>query len=248
MARAPNHRPGHDAAASVLVALVQASSRVYAAVFLIQMTVRAKFFKNGDSQAVRLPKDCRFLEGSTRSSCGAKASASCSSRSTRGRTTSSAASGRGGERSRARSRITGSRRAIPSVTEVLAYLLDTDTVSFIIRGQGPAASRLTAHQPSEVCMSALTLAELRFGAERRRSRRLQAIIDTFARSIQLMPVDDACAAAYGRIQASLESKGTPIARIDTLIVAHAFALDLTLISNNQKHFSKFRGLKIANWS
>ena len=49
---------------------------------------------------------------------------------------------------------------------MLAYLLDTDTVSFILRGQGPAASKLTAHQPSEVCISSLTLGELRFGAER----------------------------------------------------------------------------------
>lgn len=131
---------------------------------------------------------------------------------------------------------------------MLAYLLDTDTVSFIIRGQGPAASRLTAHQPSEVCMSALTLAELRFGAERRHSRKLHGIIDTFAQSIQVMPFDDACAAAYGRIQSSLESKGPPIGTIDTLIAAHAFALNITLVSNNQKHFSKVRGLKIANWS
>jgi tRNA(fMet)-specific endonuclease VapC len=131
---------------------------------------------------------------------------------------------------------------------MLAYLLDTDTISFILRGQGPAASRLTAHQPSEVCISSLTLGELRFGAERRHSRKLHGIIDTFVRTVQVMPFDEACAAAYGRIQAGLESKGTPIGTLDTLIAAHAFALNVTLVTNNQKHFSKVRGLKIANWS
>ena len=131
---------------------------------------------------------------------------------------------------------------------MLVYLLDTDTVSFIIRGQGPAASRLTAHKPSEVCISSLTLGELRFGAERRHSRKLHGIIDTFVRTVQVMPFDEACAAAYGRIQTALESKGTPIGTLDTLIAAHAFALNVTLVTNNQKHFSKVRGLKIANWS
>ena len=67
---------------------------------------------------------------------------------------------------------------------MLTYLLDTDTVSFILRAQGPAASRLTAHQPSEIAISSLTLAELRFGAERRRSRKLHGVIDTFIRTIQ----------------------------------------------------------------
>ena len=131
---------------------------------------------------------------------------------------------------------------------MLTYLLDTDTVSFILRAQGPAASRLTAHQPSEIAISSLTLAELRFGAERRRSRKLHGVIDTFIRTIQVMPFDPACAAAYGRIQAALEAKGTPIGTLDTLIAAHAFALNLTLVTNNQKHFSQVRGLALENWS
>lgn len=75
-----------------------------------------------------------------------------------------------------------------------------------------------------------------------------AIIDTFARTVQGLPFDEACATAYVRIQAALEAKGTPIGTLDTLIAAHAFALNLTLVTNNSKHFSKVRGLKMANWS
>jgi len=51
-----------------------------------------------------------------------------------------------------------------------SYMLDTDTVSFALRGQGRVATRLLAHRPSEICMSSLTLAELRYGAALRRSR------------------------------------------------------------------------------
>ncbi len=59
-------------------------------------------------------------------------------------------------------------------------------------------------------MSSLTLAELRFGAERRRSRELHGMIEVFTRSIQVMPFDEPCAASYGRIQTALEAKGTPL--------------------------------------
>jgi tRNA(fMet)-specific endonuclease VapC len=129
-----------------------------------------------------------------------------------------------------------------------SFLLDTDTVSYVLRGQGPTASRLTAHQPSDVCISALTLSELRFGAERRRSRRLHKVIDVFIASVEVAPFDVACAAAFGRVQAALEAKGTPIGTLDTLIASHALALNLTLVSNNLRHFSKVRGLKVVNWS
>ena len=52
------------------------------------------------------------------------------------------------------------------------FMLDTDTVSFALRGQGDVGERLTAHAPSEVCLSAISLSELRFGADKRRSKRL----------------------------------------------------------------------------
>lgn len=131
---------------------------------------------------------------------------------------------------------------------MVAFLLDTDTVSFILRGQGAAGARLLECQPSEVAISSLTLGELRFGAERRRSRKLHGIIDTFVGSVQVLPFDSECASAYGRVQAALEAKGAPIGTLDTLIASHALALGVTLVTNNQKHFSKVRGLKLVNWS
>ena len=69
------------------------------------------------------------------------------------------------------------------------YMLDTDTVSFALRGQSRVAARLLEHRPSEVCISALTLAELRYGAEARRSRRLHRLISTFVEPIEIMPFD-----------------------------------------------------------
>jgi tRNA(fMet)-specific endonuclease VapC len=127
------------------------------------------------------------------------------------------------------------------------FMLDTDTISFVLRGEGRAAENLTAHAPSEVCMSALSLSELRFGAERRRSKRLQRLIDVFTATIDVVPFDSAAAGAFGRVCSALESKGIPIGIFDTLIAAHAVSLGLTLVTNNTKHFARVRELKTENW-
>jgi tRNA(fMet)-specific endonuclease VapC len=127
------------------------------------------------------------------------------------------------------------------------FMLDTDTVSFVLRGQGDAAAQLTTHAPSEVCLSAISLSELRFGADKRRSKRLHALIDTFTDTIEVLPFDAVAAAIFGRVCSGLASKGTPIGTLDTLIAAHALSLNLTLVTNNTKHFKQVRGLKTQNW-
>ena len=69
------------------------------------------------------------------------------------------------------------------------YMLDTDTVSFALRGQGRVAARLLEHRPSQLCISSITLAELRFGAEARRSRKLHRLISTFVEAVAVVPLD-----------------------------------------------------------
>jgi len=128
-----------------------------------------------------------------------------------------------------------------------SYMLDTDTVSFALRGQGRVAIRLLAHRPSDICMSSLTLAELRYGADLRRSRKLNRLIDTFADSVAVADFDRAAAERYGGLGAQLSRRGVPIGTVDTLIAAHALALGLTLVTNNEKHFTRVPGLKVETW-
>jgi tRNA(fMet)-specific endonuclease VapC len=56
------------------------------------------------------------------------------------------------------------------------------------------------------------------------------------------------AEAYGTIRAELETKGEIIANNDLWIAAHAIALKLTLVTNNEKEFRRVRGLKLQNWA
>ncbi|MBK8253384.1 MAG: type II toxin-antitoxin system VapC family toxin [Polyangiaceae bacterium] len=127
-------------------------------------------------------------------------------------------------------------------------MLDTDSVSFALRGQGDVAERLLQHAPSELCISAVTMAELHYGAETRRSKKLATLLNTFVRSVAVMPFDASAAAAFGSLAAQLTRSGTPIGHLDAMIAAHALSMNLTLVTNNTKHFSKIPHLRIENWA
>jgi len=129
----------------------------------------------------------------------------------------------------------------------LRFMLDTDTVSYALRGQGDVGAQILEHRPSELCVSAITVAELRYGTARRKSSRLDQLVDNFISNIAVVPFDETCATNFGRIANELTESGTPIGELDALIAAHAIALSVTLVTNNLKHFSRVPGLKLANW-
>ena len=126
-------------------------------------------------------------------------------------------------------------------------MLDTDTVSFALRGHGRVKERILQHRPSEICISSITLSELRYGAERRNSQKLHELISAFTTNIAVKPFDNTCADHFGRIASELARRGSPIGEFDALIAAHATALEVTLITNNVKHFARVAGLFVDNW-
>jgi tRNA(fMet)-specific endonuclease VapC len=126
-------------------------------------------------------------------------------------------------------------------------MFDTDTASYAMRGQGRVAHRILQHRRSDLCISVLTLAQLRHGATLRNSAKLHLLIDTLVSDIAVVPFDEACASRYADLGVDLTRRGSVIGEFDTLIAAHALALDLTLVTNNVKHFDRVRGLKIENW-
>jgi tRNA(fMet)-specific endonuclease VapC len=127
------------------------------------------------------------------------------------------------------------------------YLLDTDSVSYALRGQGEVGARIRGCNPSDLRISAITLAELRYGADRKGSRKLHGLIDTFTSAIEVVSFDEVAAAEFGRIGSILAERGTPIGEFDVLIAAHAVVLRCTLVTNNMRHFSKVPGLSVENW-
>ena len=127
------------------------------------------------------------------------------------------------------------------------YMLDTDTVSFALRGQGRVAARVLEHRPSQLCISSITLAELRFGADTRRSRKLHRLITTFIELVEVVAFDGRAADRFGTVATALARRGAPIGTFDTLMAAHALSMGLTFVTNNTQHFVRVAGLKTENW-
>lgn len=126
-------------------------------------------------------------------------------------------------------------------------MLDTDTVSYALRGQGGVDHRLKEVRPSEVRISAVSLAELCYGVELRKSRRLRRLIDAFVETVSVLQFDDGAARMFGRVAAELAAQGAPIGQLDALIAAHALSRRLTIVTNDTKHFSRVKGLRTVNW-
>lgn len=127
-------------------------------------------------------------------------------------------------------------------------MLDTDTVSFALRGIGAVGAHLARRRPSELCMSAITLAGLRFGAAKRGSKKIERAINAFLVGVDVLPFDGDAAGRFGVVAAALAGAGAPIGQMDTLIAAHALSVGATLVTNNERHFSKVTGLKLDNWT
>jgi tRNA(fMet)-specific endonuclease VapC len=127
-------------------------------------------------------------------------------------------------------------------------MLDTDCVSYALRGQGQVAARLLAHQPSDLCISAITLAELNFGADAKRSLKIRRAIRGFTKDVAVVPFDAAAAERFGVVATALATRGQPIGLYDTLVAAQALCLGLTFVTNNTRHFSRVPGLALENWA
>lgn len=128
------------------------------------------------------------------------------------------------------------------------YMLDTDTVSFALRGVGDVGTRLAERKRSELCVSAITVAELRFGAHKRASQKIHRAIDAFLSGVEVVAFDAVAAERFGVIAATLAVDGTPIGQLDTMIAAHALSASATLVTNNQRHFARVNGLRIESWA
>jgi tRNA(fMet)-specific endonuclease VapC len=126
-------------------------------------------------------------------------------------------------------------------------MLDTDSVSFAWRGRGRIAERILVQAPSSMCISSISLAELRYGADLRGSRRLHALVDAFVAPLAVVPFDEKAAARFGAVAASLTRAGRLIGPMDALIGAHALSLGVVLVTHHTKHFSRIEGLKTDDW-
>ena len=130
----------------------------------------------------------------------------------------------------------------------MRYLLDTNIVSAVIRDpQGHVTERIREVGEANVATSIIVAAELRYGAAKKGSARLTAQVEAVLGALEVLPFEDPADCVYGVLRAGLEQKGQPIGGNDLLIAAHALSLGFTLVTANEREFSKIEDLPCENW-
>lgn len=131
----------------------------------------------------------------------------------------------------------------------MKFLLDTNICIYLIKQRPPEVlQKFRTCQVGDIGISSITVAELEFGVQKSQfpNKNHQAL-RKFLLPLQVADFNSAAADAYGIIRAMLEKKGTPIGSLDTLIAAHALSLEVVLVTNNEKEFSRVPNLKLDNW-
>jgi tRNA(fMet)-specific endonuclease VapC len=130
----------------------------------------------------------------------------------------------------------------------MRYLLDTNIVSDLVRNpQGKVTDRIRKVGEAQVCTSIIVAAELRYGAERKASPRLSSQLEAVLGALEVLPLEKPADIAYGKLRASLERAGTPIGANDLLIAAQGLALGYTVVTDNDKEFTRVQNLRCENW-
>jgi len=129
------------------------------------------------------------------------------------------------------------------------YLLDTNIISYWMRGDAVTINRIKTHAPSDLSLSTITLAEIYYGIEKSPVKKAQrrAKIQKIVSVLKIYPFDEAAAASYARIRAQLEKNGVRISERDTQIAAVAMANRLTVVTHNVKEFGRIEKLSVEDW-
>jgi tRNA(fMet)-specific endonuclease VapC len=129
------------------------------------------------------------------------------------------------------------------------YLLDTNTVSYVVKGKFPRVRQRLARVPmAQVAISVVTEGELRFGLERRpESKQLRIAVEEFLVRVNVLTWNSETAVEYAKLRAALERAGTPVGNLDLMIAAQAVASDAVLVTNDAA-LRRIKRLNTEDWT
>ncbi len=132
---------------------------------------------------------------------------------------------------------------------MMKFLLDTNTCIYIIKRKPlDVIERFNQIKISQIGISSITLSELLYGVSKSsKPEQNQIALTQFIAPLEILLYSDEAAHYYGPLRAHLEKQGTPIGSLDMLIAAHALSINCTLVTNNEKEFTRIPNLKINNW-
>ncbi|MFH2123473.1 MAG: type II toxin-antitoxin system VapC family toxin [Pseudomonadota bacterium] len=131
---------------------------------------------------------------------------------------------------------------------MIRYMLDTNTVSHLLKGHPAVARRLIAVPMRSLCISAITEGELLFGlAKRPAAKQLHVAVREFLKRVDVLPWDSVAAEHYGIVRANMASQGKVLSPLDLLIATHALSVDAVLVTNDQA-ISQMPNLHLEDWT
>ena len=130
----------------------------------------------------------------------------------------------------------------------MRYLLDTNVVSDLVRNpQGRVTQHIREVGEAQVCTNVIVAAELRYGAAKKGSSMLTAQLEAVLGTLEVLPFETPADETYGLIRARLERAGQAIGGNDLLIAAQTVALGYTLVTGNEREFTRIDNLSCENW-
>jgi len=131
---------------------------------------------------------------------------------------------------------------------MLKYMLDTNIVIYTMKNRPQEVRKFFNKHQGQMCISAVTLGELVFGAEHSQQvERNLADIEMMSARLEILPFDSGPSYHFGQIRAQLYKIGQPIGPYDMMIAGHARSAGLILVTNNLKEFKRVPGLRLADW-
>jgi tRNA(fMet)-specific endonuclease VapC len=128
-------------------------------------------------------------------------------------------------------------------------LIDTDILSYFLKGESTVVKNvenyLDAYDFLEI--SLISYYEILSGLMHKNAYRQLSLFEEFLSEIIILPPTEKSVKISAQIYAQQRISGKPIDDIDLLIAGIAIENDMTLITNNMRHFAQIPSLKSANW-
>jgi tRNA(fMet)-specific endonuclease VapC len=130
----------------------------------------------------------------------------------------------------------------------MRFMLDTNIVSDLVRNpQGRISRRIAEVGEASICTSIIVASELRCAAARKASPRLEGQLESVLGALEVFPFESPADVVYGALRARLEEIGQPIAPNNLFVAAHALAWRCTLVTDDEREFSRIKALPVENW-
>lgn len=130
----------------------------------------------------------------------------------------------------------------------MKFILDTDTIIYFLKGNRQIVEKITMHNMSDLTTSIINHSELLFSVfNSTKKKENQEKISGLLKLLTIVPYCEKASTVFAEQKTILKKQGNPIADLDLMIASITIANKSILVTNNLKHFSRIKNLKLENW-